>query len=98
MYKFKDNKGKLVNLNLDLREEMYKATRDALQKSKSYIKYLRNESIYLQTLFAGEKNLGKYSKLDTNIGTFAAKINEISSQYIFKHINRLIHCLLTIPK
>ena len=27
----------------------------------------------------------------------AAKINEISSQYIFKYINRLLHALLSIP-
>ena len=77
---------------------MYKTAREALKNAKSYIKYLRNENIYLQTLFAGESNRGKYSKLDTKIGTFASKINEISSQYIFKHINKLIHCLLTIPR
>lgn len=75
LYKFKDNKGKLVNLNMDLREELYLASREALKHAKSYIKYLRNENIYLQTLFSGEKNQGKYSKLDTKIGTFAAKIN-----------------------
>ena len=49
-------------------------------------------------MFAGEVNIGKYSKLDTKIGTFASKVNEIGSQYIFKHINKLIHCLLTITK
>lgn len=41
--------------------------------------------------------MGKYSKHDTNVGVFAAKLNEIASQYLFKYINRLIHSLLTIP-
>jgi hypothetical protein len=42
--------------------------------------------------------VGKYSKNDTNVGVFAAKLNEIASQYIFKYINKLIHVLLKIPK
>jgi hypothetical protein len=52
----------------------------------------------MQTLFAEEVNIGKYCKNDTKVGTFASKANEISSQYIFKYINRLIHSLLTVPK
>lgn len=31
------------------------------------------------------------------MGIFAAKLNEIASQYIFKYINHLIHSLLSIP-
>jgi hypothetical protein len=42
--------------------------------------------------------LGKYAKLDTKVGIFAAKLNEIGSQYVFKYLNKLIHALLTIPR
>lgn len=52
----------------------------------------------MQTLFAEEMNVGKYCKNDTKVGTFASKINETSSQYMFKYINKLIHSLLAIPK
>lgn len=61
------------------------------------MKYLKQENFYLQTIFAEEQYLGKYSKNDTKVGIFAAKLNEIASQYIFKYINCLIHSLLTIP-
>lgn len=52
----------------------------------------------MQVLFAEETNIGKYCKNDTKVGSFASKINETSSQYMFKYINRLIHSLLTIPR
>ena len=61
------------------------------------MKELKQENSYLQTIFAEEENIGKYSKIDTKIGIFATKINEISSQYIFKYLNKLIHSLLIIP-
>jgi hypothetical protein len=41
LYKFKDNRGKLVNLNIDLRQELYQAAREELKTVKEYIKYLR---------------------------------------------------------
>jgi hypothetical protein len=40
----------------------------------------------------------KYSKNDSKVGLFAAKINKISGHYIFRYINKLIHSLLTLPK
>jgi len=46
---------------------------------------------------AEEENIGKHSKNGTKVGIFAAKVNEIASQYIFKYLNKLIHSLLTIP-
>ena len=42
LYKFKDNKGRLVNLNLDFREEMYHEAREQLKKVKDSMHYLRN--------------------------------------------------------
>jgi hypothetical protein len=42
--------------------------------------------------------VGKYCKNDTKVGVFACKINETSSQYMFKYINKLIHALLTVPR
>lgn len=49
-------------------------------------------------VFSEEQNIGRYSKHDTKVGTFAAKMNEIASQYMFKYVNRLIHALKRVPR
>jgi hypothetical protein len=49
-------------------------------------------------MFANDICEGKYVKNDTNVGVFASKLQEITGQYMFKHLNNLIHILLTIPK
>lgn len=51
----------------------------------------------MQAVFADELYRGKYSRNDTKVGVFAAKLNEIASQYVFKYVNRLIHSLMNIP-
>jgi hypothetical protein len=48
--------------------------------------------------FSEERNLGRHSKHDTKVGTFAAKMNEVASQYMFKYVNRLIHALRLVPR
>lgn len=85
-------------MEIDLRTKLYEAALEEFHNVQEYLDYLKKENIYMQTLFAEEINVGKYCKNDTKVGTFAAKINEISSQYMFKYINQLIHSLLSIPK
>ncbi len=52
----------------------------------------------LQTDFSNDINEGKYIKEDTNVGVFASKLQEITGQFMFRYLNKLIHVLLTIPK
>lgn len=60
--------------------------------------FIKKENNALQTILSEERNIGKYSKHDVKVGTFAAKINEAASHYMFKYVNKLIHALLSIPK
>ncbi len=62
------------------------------------MEFLNKENTYLQALLAEEQNIAKYCKQDTKVGIYAAKINEIASQYIFKYVNKLIGALLNVPR
>ena len=97
-FKFKNNKGKRINLDEEMKNHLYRAAILEMGKVEHQLKILKEENIYLETIFAEEKHVGKYAKHDTKVGIFAAKLNEIASQYTFKYLNKLIHSLLTISK
>jgi hypothetical protein len=59
---------------------------------------LKDANLDLQTEFSKKIYEGKYIKEDTNVGVFATKLQEITGQYMFRYLNKLIHVLLTIPK
>ena len=69
-----------------------------MTKMHAYMEFLNKENNALQVNFAEQTNIGKHGKHDTKVGIFAAKMNEIASQYMFKYVNRLIHALLLIPR
>ena len=98
MFKFKSLNGRLLNLEPTMKQLLYEESTKQIQKIESFLKNLKEQNYFLQTIFAEQKNFGRYSKHDTKIGIFAAKINEAASQYIFKYINQLIHRLLSIPR
>jgi hypothetical protein len=62
------------------------------------MEYIKKENFGLQSILSEEKNIGRYSKHDIQVGIYAAKMNEIASQYMFKYINKLVHALLLLPK
>lgn len=96
-FKFKNNRGRLINLQPVMKTHLYQAAVKQKKVIEEYLKYLKEENFYLQTIFAEEHHRGKYSKNDINVNIFSVKLNEIASQYMFKYINKLIHSLLTIP-
>jgi histidyl-tRNA synthetase len=74
-FKFKSNRGRLINLEPTLKDHLYHAAMKEIEKIEEYLEYLKQENFYLQTVFAEEEIAGKYSKNDTKVGVFAAKIN-----------------------
>jgi len=46
-----------------------------MKKIKEQLKIQKDDNYYLQTIFAEEYKIGKYSKHDTNICSYAAKVN-----------------------
>ena len=74
-FKFKTDKGRLINLEPNLKAHLYSAAVKEQKRIKESLEYLKEENFYLQTVFAEEQNIGKYAKNDTKVGVFAAKLN-----------------------
>lgn len=89
---------KFINIDMDLREQLYFAAHSENKKIADYMEFLNKENTYLQALLAEEQTIAKYCKQDTKVGIYAAKINEIASQYIFKYVNKLVGALLNVPR
>lgn len=52
VFKFKNNKGRLINLEPTMKNYLYTAAIKEMEKVEEYLKYLKEENSYLQTIFA----------------------------------------------
>ncbi len=77
---------------------LYASAVEEAKGLKEYLNKLKEANLDLQTDFSNDVYEGKYIKEDTNVGIFASKLQEITGQFMFRYLNKLIHILVTIPK
>ena len=53
-FKFKNNRGRLINLEPTLKKYLYNAAVKEQKKIEEYLEYLKQENYYLQTIFSEE--------------------------------------------